>query len=448
MKTKNVSLTEGSIWKNLTLFAIPILLGQVFQQLYNTADAWIVGHFRSNSEYAAVTSTGSLVFLLIGFFSGIAVGAGVVIARYYGAKDKEKLDSAIHTTVAFGLICGVVLSVVGVLLTPTILRLMQTDDSYIKYSIEYFRYYFLGALSIVMYNLGMGVLRAVGNSKSPLYYLIISSLVNIGLDYLFVGVFDWGVWSAALATSISQFLSAILCIIRLAKGGEGYQFQFRRLRLEGPMLREIIRYGLPSGIQNSIIAFANVIVQSNINMFHEDTVAGCGTYAKLEGFAFLPITCYTMALTTFVSQNLGAGNVDRAKKGSLFGVLSAMVAAELIGVIMYIFIPQLLKLFISDPEAISYGITHARIDTLFYCMLALAHCSAGVLRGCGKSTVPMVIMLGCWCVLRSVYVTLILKVIHQFRMICWAYPLTWTVSCVFFVFYLSRLDWNKSAEVI
>ena len=441
MKTKNVSLTEGSIWKNLTLFAIPILLGQVFQQLYNTADAWIVGHFRSNSEYAAVTSTGSLVFLLIGFFSGIAVGAGVVIARYYGAKDEKKLDSAIHTTIAFGLICGVVLSVVGVLLTPKLLQLMKTDTSYFQYSVEYFRYYFLGALSIVMYNLGMGVLRAVGDSKSPLYYLIISSLVNIGLDYLFVGVFDWGVWSAALATSISQLLSAILCVIRLAKGGEGFQFQFRRLRIEGPMLKEIIRYGLPSGIQNSIIAFANVVVQSNINTFHEDTVAGCGTYSKLEGFAFLPITCYTMALTTFVSQNLGAGQHDRAKKGSVFGIFSCVIIAELIGVALLIFARPLLAFFTNNEAAIEVGIRQIRVEALFYCVLAFSHCIAAIMRGAGKPMIPMFIMLGAWCVLRVAYISIVVPIVGESWVIFSAYPLTWTCSSIVFLIFYLKSDW-------
>ena len=441
MKTKNVSLTEGSIWKNLTLFAIPILLGQVFQQLYNTADAWIVGHFRSNSEYAAVTSTGSLVFLLIGFFSGIAVGAGVVIARYYGAKDEKKLDSAIHTTIAFGLICGVVLSVVGVVLTPTLLQLMKTDTSYFQYSVEYFRYYFLGALSIVMYNLGMGVLRAVGDSKSPLYYLIISSLVNIGLDYLFVGVFDWGVWSAALATSISQLLSAILCVIRLAKGGEGYQFQLRRLRIEGPMLKEIIRYGLPSGIQNSIIAFANVVVQSNINTFHEDTVAGCGTYSKLEGFAFLPITCYTMALTTFVSQNLGAGQHDRAKKGSVFGIFSCVIIAELIGVALLIFARPLLAFFTNNEAAIEVGIRQIRVEALFYCVLAFSHCIAAIMRGAGKPMIPMFVMLGAWCVLRVAYISIVVPIVGESWVIFSAYPLTWTCSSIVFLIFYLKSDW-------
>ena len=382
MKKSTVkNLTVGSPMKLILNFLLPLLGGLLFQQLYNTADAWIVGHFRSNSEYAAVTSTGSLVFLLIGFFSGIAVGAGVVIARYYGA------------------------------------------------------------LSIVMYNLGMGILRAVGDSKSPLYYLIFSSLVNIGLDYLFVGVFDWGVWSAALATSISQLLSAVLCIIRLAKGGEDYSFSFRRLRIEGPMLREVIRYGLPSGIQNSIIAFANVVVQSNINMFHEDTVAGCGTYSKLEGFAFLPITCYTMALTTFVSQNLGAKQHERAKKGSVFGIVSCVIMAELIGVVMLLFSRPLLSFFTKNEAAIDVGQRQIQVEALFFCMLSFSHCIAAIMRGAGKPLIPMFVMLGAWCVLRVAYISIVVPIVGESWVIFSAYPLTWTVSSVVFLIFYLKSDW-------
>lgn len=438
---KNVSLTEGPIWKNLTLFAVPILLGQVFQQLYNTADAWIVGHFRSNSEYAAVTSTGSLVFLLVGFFSGIAVGAGVVIARYYGAKDKEKLDTAIHTTVAFGLLAGLLLTVVGVLTTPLLLRLMQTEKSYFAYSVQYFRFYFFGAVAIVMYNLGMGVLRAVGDSKSPLYYLIFSSVLNVALDYLLVGVLDRGVWAAALATSISQFVSALLCILRLMRGGDGYRLRLRSIRMEKAMLREIIRYGLPSGVQNSIIAFANVIVQSNINVFGEDTVAGSGTYAKLEGFAFLPITCYTMALTTFVSQNLGAGKHDRAKKGSVFGIVSCVVVAELIGVAMLLLARPLLSFFTKNPDAIDVGVKQIQVEALFFCMLSFSHCIAAIMRGAGRPMVPMFVMLGAWCVLRVTYISIVVPIVKESWVIFSAYPLTWTVSSIVFLIFYLKSDW-------
>ena len=291
------SLTSGSIWRGMLFFALPILLGNIFQQLYNTADAFIVGRFLDKNAYAAVSSSGSLIFLLVGFFNGIAVGAGVVIARYYGAKDNEKLQTAVHTTLAFGLTAGIVLTVLGMTLTPQLLRLMKTDADVLPNSIDYFRMYFAGSIAIVMYNLCVGILQAVGDSRHPLYYLILSSLVNIALDLLFVGVFHWGVWSAALATSISQFVSLGLCIFRLCHYDTVYRVCLRKIRFHLPMLKQVIHFGLPSGVQNSIIAFANVIVQSNINAFGSNAMAGCGTYAKLEGFAFLPITCFTMALT-------------------------------------------------------------------------------------------------------------------------------------------------------
>ena len=330
------SLTSGSIWRGMLFFALPILLGNIFQQLYNTADAFIVGRFLDKNAYAAVSSSGSLIFLLVGFFNGIAVGAGVVIARYYGAKDTEKLQTAVHTTLAFGLTAGIVLTVLGMTLTPQLLRLMKTDADVLPNSIDYFRMYFAGSIAIVMYNLCVGILQAVGDSRHPLYYLILSSLVNIALDLLFVGVFHWGVWSAALATSISQFVSLGLCIFRLCHYDTVYRVCLRKIRFHLPMLKQVIHFGLPSGVQNSIIAFANVIVQSNINAFGSNAMAGCGTYAKLEGFAFLPITCFTMALTTFVSQNLGAHQYDRVKKGVRFGIVCSTTLAECIGVVLFL----------------------------------------------------------------------------------------------------------------
>ena len=279
------SLTSGSIWRGMLFFALPILLGNIFQQLYNTADAFIVGRFLDKNAYAAVSSSGSLIFLLVGFFNGIAVGAGVVIARYYGAKDNEKLQTAVHTTLAFGLTAGIVLTVLGMTLTPQLLRLMKTDADVLPNSIDYFRMYFAGSIAIVMYNLCVGILQAVGDSRHPLYYLILSSLVNIALDLLFVGVFHWGGWPAALATSISQFVSLGLCIFRLCHYDTVYRVCLRKIRFHLPMLKQVIHFGLPSGVQNSIIAFANVIVQSNINAFGSNAMAGCGTYANNDSVA-------------------------------------------------------------------------------------------------------------------------------------------------------------------
>ncbi len=446
VKKGNDSLISGPIWKGIVIFALPILLGQIFQQLYNTADAWIVGHYLSDQEYAAVTSTGSLVFLLVGFFGGIAVGAGVVIARYFGAKDEKNLKSSIYTTVVFGLFAGILLTALGVGFTPLILEAMGTPQEIMPYSVEYFRFYFLGGLGIVMYNMSMGILRAVGDSKHPLYYLIFSSLVNIGLDFLFIGFFGWGVWSAALATSISQIFSAVLSLYRLMHYKTEYQFRIRDKGFRFSMMWEIIRYGLPSGIQNSIIAFANVIVQTNINYFGRDTVAGAGTYAKLEGFAFLPITCFTMALTTFISQNLGAKQFDRAKKGSRFGILCCIIMAELIGVGLILLKEPLMGFFTDNAEAVKVGMRQANIESLFFCMLALSHCIAAVMRGAGRPMVPMFVMLGSWCVLRVTYISVLVPIVQQDWVIFSAYPLTWTVSSGIFLIFYFCTDWLHGFE--
>ena len=445
-KSKN-TLLEGSIWKGILMFALPIFLGQVFQQLYNTADAWIVGQYRSPDEYAAVTSSGSLVFMLVGFFGGLAVGAGVVIARYFGAKDVVQLRKSIHTTVIFGFLSGLLLSVLGVSVTPTLLRWMGTPEEVLPYSVEYFRFYFLGVLATSMYNLCMGILRAVGDSKHPLYYLILSSVVNIILDWLFIGVCGWGVWSAALATTISQFVSMILCLVQLFRVDDVYRITFREMRISWTHMVETIRYGLPAGIQNSIIAFANVIVQTNINSFGRETMSGCGTFAKLEGFAFLPVTCFTMALTTFVGQNLGAKQYERTKKGVRFGILCGVVTAEIIGVLMLMFAGPLMELFIkNDPGAVAVGIRQIRVEALFFCCLSLSHCIAAVMRGAGKPMIPMFIMLGSWCVLRVLYIQTMVPLVQESWVIFSAYPLTWTVSTIAYLICYFKSDWIHGFE--
>ena len=447
-KQRTQALTSGSIPGSILRFALPLFLGQTLQQFYNMADAWVIGNFAENSAFAAVSSGGNLTFLIIGFFSGIGVGGGVVISRYFGARDKNNTQRAIHADFLFGLIASMVATLAGLTLVPWLLTLMNTPADVLPYSLQYFRVYFGGVTTIILYNICMSIMQAQGDSLRPLYYLFISSVANVVLDLLFVAVFHWGVTGAAIATVIAQGLSVVLCLVRMCREPEEHlRLDFRKLYWDKEMMRRIIQQGLPTGVQNAVISLGNVVIQSNINSFGANAMSGQGAYSKIEGFAFLSVTSMSMTLPTFVSQNLGAGNVPRAKKGALFGTLTTMVAAEITGVLMYIFIPQLLRLFISDPEAIAYGIIHARVDTLFYCLLALAHCAAGVLRGCGKSTVPMVVMLSCWCVLRSIYVTVILRFIHEFRMISWAYPITWGVSCILFVFYLYRLNWERDAKI-
>lgn len=434
-------MTVGTPWKLITAFALPTLLSQIFQQLYNTVDSLIVGRYLGDEALAAVSSSGTLIFLLISFFVGLSAGASVAISRYFGAGDDARVSRAIHTNVAVGLIASVIMTVVGVLFTPTFLRWMGTDADVLPDAISYFRYYFLGVGAVVMYNVCKSIMNALGDSKRPLYYLIFSSLLNIALDLLFIAVFHWGVWSAAVATTISQLASAVICFIQLCKKSSRYPIELRKVRVDGEMFRQIVRYGLPSGIQNSVIGLANVIVQTNINSFGKIAMAAYGSYSKIEGFAFLPINSYTMAITTYIGQNLGAREYARAKRGSRFGILCCVIMAELIGVVIYAFAPQLIGLFSDTPEVVAYGVRQCRTIAFFYFLLAFSHAVASVCRGAGKAFVPMTIMLLCWCVLRIAYITWIMGIHHEIQYVYYAYPLTWSVSSVIYLIYYRFSDW-------
>lgn len=443
---KGTKLLDGPIWKGIVSFAIPLFLGNLFQQLYNTADSLIVGNFLGSDALAAVSSSGSLIFLMVGFFNGIAMGAGVVISKYFGARDYDNLKKAVHTDVAFGLAAGILLTIIGILLAPQILVLMGTPESVLPKSVVYFRVYFAGSLAFVMYNIVMGILQAVGDSKHPLYYLIFSSVLNIVLDLILVGGLHFDVGAAAFATAVSQAASALLCFIRLVKSKEVYQVQIRNIRFHEGMLRQIIGLGLPSGMQNSIISFANIIVQTNINKFGVMAVAACGVYAKIEGFAFLPITCFAMSLTTFIGQNLGARQYGRAKKGAYFGIFCSVTLAELVGVAVYFTIPYLAAAFDNTAEVVVIASRQAHVEALFYCFLAFSHCIAGIMRGAGKSTVPMFVMLASWCIIRITYITVTVHFIPKIQVIFWAYPLTWSISSVIFLIYFLKADWIHTFE--
>lgn len=439
-------MTRGSPYALMVSFALPVLLSQLFQQLYNTADAFIVGRCLGTNALAAVTSSGTLIFLMISFVMGTAMGAGVVISRYFGAGKEAEVSRAIHTVLAFGLVSGLVLTVVGVVFTPIILTWMQTDPLVMPEAVEYFRYYFLGSLAMVLYNICRSIINALGDSKTPLYYLIFSSLLNIGLDLLFLAVFHWGVWSAAVATVVSQAGSVVLCMRYLLQKGNLYTVEPRHIRFHRDMLAEIIRYGLPSGVQNSVIGFANVIVQSQINSFGRLAMAAYGTHAKIEGFGFLPITSFNMAATTFISQNLGAKQYDRARRGARFSILAAVILAELIGICCYIFAPNLIGLFDQTPGVIELGVRQARTVALFYCLLAFSHSVAAVCRGAGKAFVPMCVMLSVWCVIRILYIMAVMHLTGEIGYIYWAYPITWAISSVIYLIYYLRSDWVYGFE--
>ena len=440
------NMTTGAPWRRITAFALPVLLSQVFQQLYNTVDALIVGRFLGDEALAAVTSSGALIFLLVSFFEGLTLGAGVAISRYFGANDPARVERAIHTNILVSAISGLLLTGLGVWLTPHILRWMDTDPEVLPDAIDYFRYYFTGVLAVVLYNACKSIMNALGDSRRPLYYLLLSSAVNVVLDLLFIAGFGWGVWSAAVATTISQAISMVLCLIHLSGKRTAFRLQWSKLRVDRELFGEIVRYGLPSGVQNCVISLANVIVQANINTFGKLAVAACGTYSTLEGFAFLPITSFTMALTTYTGQNLGACEYDRAKKGARFGILCAIIIAELIGLALYILMPQLARLFTQTPEVIQMATRQARTIAPFFFLLAYSHAVASVCRGAGKSIVPMVIMLGVWCVLRITYITLIMRVSHELLFLYLAYPITWSISSIIYFLYYHFSDWIHGFE--
>ena len=437
-------MTEGSIAKQMLRFAAPLFLGNLFQQLYNTADALIVGNMLGTEALAAVSATGPLVFLIISLFVGISAGSGVLISRYFGAQDQEKLERAVHTNVAFSLVAGLLMTVFGVIFTPTILDWMDTPEP--ELSAGYIRIFFAGSMGLVLYNGLRGMMQAVGDGKNPLKYLIFCSCLNVVLDVTFIGVFHTGVGGAALATIISQFLSGLLCLRRLMRTEEEYRVVLKKIRFHWPTLKLIVRYGLPSGIQNSVIAIANVVVQSNINEFGTLAVAGCGAYSRIEGFAFLPITSFTISLTTFVGQNLGAREYGRAKKGARFGLLCAIGAAETIGLLVYLLSPLLLRAFTDDPAAIQYGVDKAHICSLFFFLLAASHGLAAVLRGAGKAVIPMISMLAFWCVIRMSFLHFMVPIYYSIDTVNWVYPLTWALSTVFLGIYYWRADWLHSFE--
>ena len=439
-------MTEGKISKRIALFALPIFIGQLFQQMYNVADSFVVGKVLGTQSLAAVSSSGSLIFLIVGFIYGVFVGAGVVIGRYCGSQKFDMVHRAVHTTVAFGLSAGVFLTVFGIAFTPTILKLMRTPPDVLPESIRYFRFYFAGSIGNVMYNSFSGIFQARGDSRHPLYYLMIASVTNVCLDILFVKFLGFGIAGAAVATAISQFLSAGISFYKLTHVDDVHRITPKSVRFDLPLLKEILATGLPTGVQNSVIGLANVIVQSNINVFGKEAMAGCGAYSKLEGFAFLPVTSFSVSLTTFTSQNLGAKKYDRVKKGSVFGLVSGVILAEMIGILFVILAPKLIWLFDKSPNVIEFGVKQARTEALFYCLLSLSHCMAGIIRGSGKTTVPMLVMLICWCVIRVTYITITTHFIPDIAVVFWAYPLTWFLSSIVFTVYYLKADWIHNFE--
>lgn len=438
-------MTEGNIWKQLILFSIPLLLGNLFQQLYNAVDSVIVGQFVSSQALAAVGSSFPLINLLISFFMGLSLGAGVVVSKYFGARDIDNMRKSIHSSIVITFIIGVIMTFVGILACPIILRWMQTPSDVINDSIVYLQIYFGGILFTMIYNIGSGILRAVGDTKRPLYFLIICSIINIILDLLFIIFFKMGIAGAAYATVISQAISAILTMLLLINTSNEYKISFKELKLYREQTKEIIRVGIPSGIQNAVVAISNVIVQSNINSFDWVAMAGCSACQKLDGFAIMPVLSFSMAFTTFTGQNIGAKRYDRVKQGAKIGLILSLSTIICISATLLYFDEQLLSIFSDDPEVIKYGLMMMHTLIPMYFLLTITHALNGIIRGAGKTKVPMMVMIVCWCCMRMAWILTTVPLFNDIQFVFYGWPITWAASSLWLIIYYCSHKWLPEA---
>lgn len=444
----DTDMTQGSISRLLFAFAVPLMLGNLFQQLYNTVDSLIVGNFVSKQALAAVGCTGPIINTLIGLFSGLAAGASVVISQYYGAKDEEKLGKAVHTTVMLTLVTCVLLTVVGVWATPYMLMLMDTPPDVIGEAELYLRIYFGGVAGLLLYNIGSGILRAVGDSTRPLYFLIFSAVMNTVLDLFFVAVLKQGIAGAAIATIISQFVSAILVMLLLMRSKEPYRLVVSQLRMHKGMLRRICNIGIPSSLQMGITAFSNIFVMGYINHFESSCMAGWTAYNKLDALAMLPMQSLSLALTTFVGQNLGAGELKRAKAGPRYGLIMGFTVMVIILVPMMIFAPQLTALFNDDKEVIEFGTLFVRLCSPFYVAFVINQVYSGALRGAGDAKNTMFIMLFSFVVFRQIYLFIVSRLGATAGVIALGYPMGWMMCSALLLIYYYHGRWARRLNLL
>ena len=434
-------MTEGSIWKKILFFSIPLILGNLFQQLYNTVDSIIVGNYIGSEALAAVGSSGSLINLLIGFCIGASAGAGVVIAQFYGAQDREGVRKAVHTTIAIAIAAGAVLTVVGIKATPILLKAMGTPQEVFDQASIYLKVYFGGILFSVVYNMSAGILNAVGNSKRSLVYLMIAATSNIFLDLLFVVVLKMGIVGAAIATDISQLLSCIFIILFLVRSEDVYRVKLKDIRCYDNLLGKILKIGLPTGVQNIVISLSNVIVQSSVNSFGAVAMAGFAAYIKVDGFNILPVLSFSMAATTFVGQNVGAGRLDRVKKGMYVSVAMGIIYTVCTGILLLAFAPQVIGVFTQNGKVVEYGVYIMKFFCPFYWMLGILHILAGTIRGTGKTMQAMVVFLFSLCIFRVLWIWGAMSVSHKIGGVMLGYPLSWLVGLVMILIYVWKGNW-------
>ncbi len=448
-KRKNeVNMTDGSIIRHLVVFAAPLLLGNIFQQLYNTVDTWVVGKYVSNEAFSAVGTVGPIINMLIGFFMGLSSGAGVVISQYYGANKTEEVRKTVHTSLMMTIILGLIFTGLGIALIPGMLRLMNTPAEVIPESTTYLTIYFSGVLGLMLYNMGSGILRAVGDSTRPFYYLVVSAVINTVLDLVFVLRFDMGVAGVAWATIIAQGISAVLTIITLMRSDSCIRVSLRALRLHLDMLRKIIRVGIPAALQMAVTSFSNVFVQSYINHFGADCMSGWTAYGKIDTLLMLPMQSLALASTTFVGQNLGIGKVDRAKRGVRIALALSLVTAVILMIPVMVFAPSLVAFFNTKSTVVAYGTMFLRYISPFYVLCCFNQIYSGALRGAGNTRAPMIIMLTSFVVFRQLYLFILTHFItNTILPVAMGYPAGWLVCSLLTFLYYRRADLAKSRIV-
>ena len=442
-------MTDGNIWKLLIIFSIPLILGNLLQQMYNTADSIIVGNFVGSNGLAAVGSGTALINLIIAFSQGAAVGAGVIVSQNLGARDKQKTKLAVHTAMCIAIILGVILSAIGVIFSRDLLVWMKTPKSVLKDSVLYLQIYCGGLIFNVIYNMATGILNAAGNSKRPLIYLAIASVTNIILDLVFIKALKWGVKGAAIATDISQALSCVLAVGYLLRVNSDYKLIIKELKIHGNTAKQIIRVGLPTAIQNMVISFSNVLVQSSVNSYGATAMAGYAAYLKIDGFNILPVLSISMAVTTFTGQNVGAKKPDRIKKGMWNALIMGVVYTVIIGIVILLTSHTVLGLFTKDNEVITYGQLAMKYFCPFYFLLGILNILAGTVRGAGKGVPPMLILLFSMCIFRILWIKIALPFYSTIDGVFILYPISWFVGMVLMIIYTKFGKWlpkglNKS----
>ena len=443
-KKKSRLMTEGSIWKSILLFSVPLILGNLLQQLYNTADSIIVGNFVGSNALAAVGSSGSPIFLLIGFSQGIAVGAGVVVAQYLGAKDREDAQRAVHTALALAVLLGLILTIGGILVSRALLTAMDTPAEVLEDAVTYIQIYFGGVLFSVVYNMAAGILNAAGNSQRSLLYLGIASGTNILLDLVLIAGLRMGVAGAAIATDISQLVSCVLALRFLMQVQDDYRVTAREIRVHGKMAVRIIKVGLPTGIQNMVISLSNILVQASVNGYGAAAMAGFAAYMKVDGFNILPIMSFSMAATTFVGQNFGAGKLDRVKKSLWVTLGMGVVYTILTGVLLLAFQDPIMHLFTHEEDVVAFGCTAMHYFCPFYWELSILHGLAGTVRGTGKTIPPMVVLLVSLCVFRIGWIQWVLPFFSSIDGIFLLYPVSWGLGALMMVGYAWKANWLET----